>query len=366
MVPGFPFSRFLKIISQNGGLSARGILHSIPWLTKTILLEPIRWIEQAKYRNAIADQQLAKDPVFILGHYRSGTTFLQRMFIQDKRFGYTSIFQTVLPEIMLTTEKALTPFLDKFCRTFRIRNPFHRIIMEWKEFPGEEDVGMTALLRYTGSQWGQLFPRSYEQYFDDYVLLQQPDQVENWKEDYLYFLKKVSLQNKDKALVLKNPPNTARIKVLLELFPNAKFIHISRNPFEVFSSTRRLLMVIDRHYRVGQKSKKSMEELILYSYAAIMDQYLTQKHLIPEQNLVEIAYEDFIQDPVNAMRLIYERLGLFEFNSCEPAMIEFANQQKEYKKLNHQLDNETLRLIEQNWARHIEYWQSLKTVDVKL
>ena len=366
MGSSLPFLRFLKIISRNGGLSAKAVLHTIPWFTKTILLEPIRWIEQAKYRKAVSSHEIVQDPVFILGHYRSGTTFLQRMFVRDKRFGYTSVFQTVLPEIMLTSERTLTPFLDWFSQTFRIRNPFHRIIMEWKEFTGEEDVGMTALLQYTGSQWGQLFPRSFQQYFEEYVLLQQHEQIEKWKQDYLYFLKKVSLQNKAKPLVLKNPPNTARIRVLLELFPKARFIHISRNPVEVFASTRNLWAVIDKNYRLGRKSEKSVDEIILYSYASIMDQYLAQKQLIPEKNLVEISYEDFIHDPVRSMRHIYERLDLFDFTFCEPAMQQFANQQKKYKKLDHQLDNETLRLIEHNWARHINYWQSLRTIDTKL
>ena len=40
----------------------------------------------------------------------------------------------------------------------------------------------------------------------------------------------------------QSPAHTARLKLLHELFPEAKFIHISRNPFEVYQSTSKLFM----------------------------------------------------------------------------------------------------------------------------
>ena len=363
MITELSLYKFLRIVSQNKGLSSKKILHLVPWLTKSILLEPVRWVELVKYRKAIANHQLVDPPLFILGHYRSGTTFLQRMFIQDKRFGYTSVFQTVLPEIMLTSEKALTPILDSFSRTFRVKNPFHRIQMEWKEFPGEEDVAMTALFQYTGSQWGQLFPRSFEKYFEDFVLLEDQHLAEKWKQDYLYFLKKISLQNAGKPMVLKNPPNTARIKVLLDLFPDAKFIHIVREPLEVFASTKKLWNVIDKHYRLGKENKKPTDELILYSYCEIMDQYHLQKDLIPSKNLAELRYEDFIRDPVTMLRSIYTSLQLFDFDKCEPAMIQFAEKQRSYKVLDHDFNDETRLALSERLAKHIHYWQSIKTVN---
>jgi hypothetical protein len=51
--------------------------------------------------------------------------------------------------------------------------------------------------------------------------------IEEWKEIYLYLLKKETLYRDGKRLVLKNPANTARVTLLLEMFPNARFVHIS-------------------------------------------------------------------------------------------------------------------------------------------
>ena len=52
-------------------------------------------------------------------------------------------------------------------------------------------------------------------------------------------LVKVSLANTGGTQYLsKNPPHTGRVRTLLEMFPNAKFIYLKRNPYTVFESTR--------------------------------------------------------------------------------------------------------------------------------
>ena len=40
-------------------------------------------------------------PVFILGHWRSGTTFVHNVLSGDSRYGYCTTYQTVFPHIML-------------------------------------------------------------------------------------------------------------------------------------------------------------------------------------------------------------------------------------------------------------------------
>ena len=50
-----------------------------------------------RYRKLLADKPLEHDPVFILGHWRSGTTFMHNVFSCDKHFGYNTTYQTVFP-----------------------------------------------------------------------------------------------------------------------------------------------------------------------------------------------------------------------------------------------------------------------------
>ena len=183
--------------------------------------------------------------------------------------------------------------------------------------------------------------------------------IEDWKKGYMFFLKKVSIANNHRQLVLKNPPNTARIKLLLSLFPDAKFIHIVRNPFDVFASNRRFWEVIRNNYVLGSTRSVNTDRLILDSYAGIMQQYQEQKELIPQKRLVEISYEDFIDQPVQTMRNLYSKFELGDFELCKPAMINFVDQQKKYELLHHRLDKESKNLIVQKWDPYIKLWIGL-------
>ncbi|CAN5612571.1 sulfotransferase [soil metagenome] len=356
-----PFFSFLKIINDNGGLSAKGILHMTPWLIKTILLEPFRWIEILLCNRKIEQYNIPHAPIFILGHYRSGTTYLQRIFMQDSRFGYMSIFQMILPELMLTFEKILTAFFEKICRLLHVKNPFHRIPFTF-HFPGETDVGMTTLINPHAEQWGQLFPTKMQTYFDKYVLFDKITEyeIEKWKEGYIYMIKKVSIKNRHKQLVLKSPPDTARIKILLELFPNAKFIHICRNPYDVYASTKRLINMLRNNYVLGKTRLVDFNELIVTIYVKMMNSYLEDKKLVPVENLKEIKYESFVQFPIKYMQSIYSSLNLGDFSYCENAVTDFIVKQKTFSLIEHSIPDNEKKMITLKCKSMITYWENLE------
>ena len=137
-----PIYTLLKITHKNGGLSAKKAKNVMPWLIKTIMFEPLRWLELVMHNKKISQHTITKDPVFILGFYRSGTSYLHQFLIQDDRFGYHSNFQMVLPEIMLSSEKILAPVFEFICRSFSLHDSVHRVPLSF-QFPGEEDATMT-------------------------------------------------------------------------------------------------------------------------------------------------------------------------------------------------------------------------------
>jgi omega-hydroxy-beta-dihydromenaquinone-9 sulfotransferase len=347
-IPFIPLIRLTGIIIRNGGLSAKGILHLLPWLLKTILLEPLRLTEVIIYERKIQAHSIKEPPIFILGHYRSGTTYLQRLFMQDKRLGYLSIFQSVLPELMLCFEDAFTPALNFISSIFKIKNPFHRIPFTW-HFPGEDDVAMTALCSPHGAQWGMLFPRSLSRYTSRYMQFSTADAGYEaaWKNDYRYLLKKVSLKNKGRRLVLKSPPNTARIKELLELFPGATFIHIHRAPAEVFASAKKFWQVILSNYALGKTAGLNINETILQHYENMMERNMTQRSLVPASQWTSISYDELVTDAFSVMYSIYYRTGIYDFDECREAVRDFISAQSGYQRLSHQLSEEEAAQVKQ-------------------
>ena len=352
-----PFYTFLKIVSANGGIGRRGWRNTAPWLVKTVLFEPLRWVEILRYQKRIQQHVVPAPPVFILGYYRSGTTYLQQLFMQDNRLGYTSSFQMVFPEIMLGFENALTPVLEKTSRLLKIQNPVHRIPLTWYS-PGEDDVAMTTGLHPMAAQWGYFFPQKMPDYFRRSVLFEGigEEEKEAWKQAYFFLVKKFSLANGAKQLVLKTPPNTARIPLLLSLFPDACFVFLHRNPYEVFASNKRLWNVVQDIYTLGSTRAVNHTELILDSYEKITERYLADRKLIPKRNLVELPYQTLVQDPVGCMQQLYASLRLPDFNECEEKMAAFAGRQKEYVRLQHRLPEDERMMVTERWAPFIKEW----------
>jgi hypothetical protein len=353
-----PIYSFLKIVFENGGISLKRIKNLTPWFIKTILFEPLRWIELARENKKINEHTIAKDPVFILGFYRSGTSYLHDFLTQDDRLGYHSVFQMVFPEIMLTSEKWLSPVLQSLSHLFKIQDPVHRIPLEWK-YPGEEDGTMTTSMNPRGAQWGYFFPKVMNKQFRKYVLFENisESELEEWKQDFVFLLKKISLANNNKQLVLKSPPNTARIKVLLSLFPNAKFIFIHRNPYEVYLSNKKFWKVTQSIYAIGGESSVDVNSVILDTYAKMMNRYLLEKDFVPEGQLVEIAYEDLIDKPLESIGRLYEQIHLDNFNYCENKMKSFLESEKAFVRLNHQMPIEETRVVTEKLQPFINHWK---------
>ena len=86
-------------------------------------------------------------------------------------------------------------------------------------------------------------------------------EVERWKAAFVRFLKKLTLEH-DRPMLLKSPPHTGRIKLLLELFPDARFVHIRRNPYTVFQSTRHLNEVLTRSLQFQRPDPADLDEAV--------------------------------------------------------------------------------------------------------
>lgn len=352
-----PLFTFLRLIRYNGGISVRKVKNLFPWILKTTVLEPFRWLELATQHQKITKHELREDPVFILGFYRSGTTYLHQFLTQDDRSGYHSVFQMVFPEIMLSSKKWLLPVMESFARLFKMQDPVHRIPLSWR-FLGEEDATMTTSLNPMGAQWGYFFPLKMMDYFNKYVLFESlsSSEKQEWINAFLYLIKKISIASGNKQLVLKSPPQTARIKLLHSLYPKAKFVFIHRNPYEVFASNRRFWKVADDIYTIGSSKGVDIDSIILTTYSKTMDQYLLESKAIPKGQLVEVAYTDFINNPIANMRHIYESLNLNDFDYCKPEMTSFADQQKNFSRLDHNLDIEDTKMITEKWGTYIKHW----------
>ena len=135
-------------------------------LTKAVcrLLSLLKPFEDGRYAK-LENQPLEMDPLFILGHWRSGTTFVHNVFACDKHFGYTTTYQTVFPNLMLWGQ----PFFKK---NMSFLMPDHRPTdnMELKvDLPQEEEFALSNMMPYTYYNFW-FFPQKMLEYCDKYLL----------------------------------------------------------------------------------------------------------------------------------------------------------------------------------------------------
>jgi hypothetical protein len=344
---GATLTNLLQLTAQNKGyISIRYLPRMLYSYTMASLMAPFRLREHIRYNNKIHHTSLKEDPLFIIGHWRSGTTYLHNMITINKQFGYCSTFTATMPGIFLTAENLLKPLL---IASIPDKRPMDDVAMG-ADLPQEEEYAIGGLIPYAYYN-GWCFPRNMA-FYNDFVTMQNssPSRVEQWKSTYRYLLKKLTIYNKGRQLALKNPANTGRIRILLDMFPNAKFIHIYRNPYEVYYSMMKFLCIVIPRYCVQRPpSIHTIQTHMMKLYTSMYRQYLAEKHLIPPEHLIEVRYEEFIEKPVEEIKRIYTDLNLPHYTENEQQIIRYATSQRKFKTSSYNMDNTTKKHIYDQW-----------------
>ncbi|MCK4813670.1 MAG: sulfotransferase [Candidatus Marinimicrobia bacterium] len=290
---------------------------------------PLQWLQiQFNRKRLKRISYEGKAPVFIIGHWRSGTTFLHNLMHKDHQFGYLSNYQTFIFTMALLSKKLIRalsrPLFPKERSQDNIKvSPY---------YPAEEEQPFTMISTRSGLHTF-FFPRN-RMYFDKYNVFKGITKREKrlWQRDYIYLLRNISLYNNNKPLLLKNPHNTGRIKELLELFPDAKFIYLHRDPYTTFISTLHMYDKVVRTQFFHDVSDEEIQDLVIYIARETLRKYLDDRHLIPEGNLIEVSYTDLEKQPYEMVKKIYETLSLPGFNKAESEIQKHVDSVKEYKK----------------------------------
>ena len=343
---GSTFVTWIKVLIENRFQIDWQFIPKFLYVTIMILLTtPLRISEKRKYNKKIQNISIEK-PIFIIGHWRSGTTFLHYLLGKDTNLGYVSTMQTLGPSVFLTYEKLLKKIVQN---SVPEKRPMDNLEMG-TDLPYEEEYAIANLTPYSFYHaW--YFPRAINRYFKQYLLYENVEKniIEEWKNIYLLFLKKITYKHKGKQIVLKSLVNTAKIKLLLELFPDAKFIHLTRNPYEVYLSTWKLYNSILPMFSFQHIEKDQFDKSILLIYKKLSQKYINEKKLIPERNLIELRYEDFIKNPLTTVEKIYSKFGIPSFKQAKPAFEKYLKKHKVYERNHHIIDEQTKKKVYTEW-----------------
>ena len=223
--------------------------------------------------------------------------------------------------------------------------------------PEENDLAIAAMSPYSFLH-AYTFPRQARAIFERYVLFNDIPESElaEWTDIYRTIIRKASLKAGGKQLLLKNCADSARIRYLLKIFPDAKFIHIYRNPYDVLRSTLYLYKTILPTSQLQEVSPEEIEVHVLQYYSQIMQRLLADKSLIPAGHLVEVKYEDLEKSPLNQVRKIYETLNLPGFDEAEPAFRAYLDSVAGYKKTPQKIEDRVIINVNRHWQFALDAW----------
>lgn len=328
-------------------ISPRRYLRATGVLAGGVVGSPLRLWQELREGRRLAEVKIDEPPVFIIGHWRSGTTHLHNLMSQDPQFGCVRMAQALAPDCSLSTRSWLP---NLFSRVFPQRRPMDNL--EWPmDAPQEEEIPLTKMTPY--SWYLQfLFPRQAEEMFRLGVLFEGTSARvrREVKEKYLRILKVATLHDQGRRLLLKNPVNTARIPMLLELFPDAKFVVIHRSPYEVFPSTINLHRKILNLTSFQDYDEDLIERNVVTIYEQVMRRYLEDRELIPAGHLIEVSYGDLDVAPESVIKNIYDTLALDGYDEAQPHIDDYIESQADYRKNGFVISDRAAELIEKRWS----------------
>ncbi|HVS38247.1 MAG TPA: sulfotransferase [Gemmataceae bacterium] len=292
----------------------------------SVMNSTLGFLSDAAYGGRIDRTPIREAPLFIIGHWRTGTTLLHELLILDPRHTFPTTYQCLCPHHWLLTERI-------FPHLFWFLMPAHRPMdnMETGWDRPQEDEFALAVLGQPSPYLTIAFPNHPPQDQEALDLERLPPRARAaWKQAFLRFLRALTLKD-PRRLVLKSPTHSCRINTLLELFPDARFVHIVRDPYVVFPSTVNLWKSLYRNHGLQTPTFAGLEEHVFETFNHLYSRLEEGKRLVAPDRFHEVRYEDLIRDPEAQMRLLYDRLGLGGFDAALPRIQKYLGDHAGYQ-----------------------------------
>ncbi len=296
--------KLFKLVGVKTPLRAIG--HSVCFLLDVILFPKLWFIN-------------VKEPVFIIGHARSGTTLAHRLMSGDERFSVFRYYELLLPSLLQKKFVRMIAWLDKCYLGERLEKrleawetrkfgPTQHIHKMGLTIPEEDDL--MYMSSCASGFWATKLP-----YMDslDFFHIDQRSAKERSKMMRFYrncVRRQLYINGDNKIHLSKNPTYCGRVGALIEAFPDARFVLLYRNPYETIPSLLKLLHVSWKlQGNTSQSMQNSTRVMINLSYESYLHP-LTVLERYPSTRFAIIEYSSLISAPKATMEAVYSDLDI--------------------------------------------------------
>lgn len=349
------FPVFLRYLSENRKDISKRYYPQIliNWLA-SFFLTPAVWAENLICKNSIK-QNAVKSPLFVLGHWRGGTTLLYFLLAQDSQFGFIDPLMTLtinfyhISILKWLFRPTIAAHLHEGRKMDNVKYSMSLPIEEYLSFCLRESDSVYPL---------NFFPKSFIRYNKNAFVDEFSEKKrDNWKRSYDYFLRKITSLNDGKSLVLKSPDNTARVRLLKEMYPDAKFVNIYREPYTVIRSTVHLYDKIMANWALEEVPPvETMEDWIIETFKMMYEAYFKEMQTLPPHSLFEIKFEEFEKDPLPILKNMYESLELDGFDKAYPSIKAYWDSLAGYQKNKFDFPERLIKKVNDNLGFYFEHY----------
>ncbi len=301
------------------------------------------------YGRKIAAARVTDGPLFVIGHYRSGTTLLQELLCSDPRHTYPTTYECFAPHHFLLTERWFSWWLNLALPSQRLADR----MLQGTDRPQEDEAAMCCL--GLPSRYHRFaFPNRDLGNSASPDLDKQPTEtVSQWKCAFKLFLQSITLR-RPLRIVLKSPQHTCRVKHLAELFPDARFVYIIRDPEIVFPSTVRLWKVIHESQALQVPNHEGLEELVLKEFNEMHRLVDRDRRRLDPSRFCQVRYEDLVADPMGQLDRIYQQLELGDFQTAKESVQAYLDLTSQYKTNRYNVNDSQRKAIATHWGDFME------------
>lgn len=346
---GCEFFAWMKILVRNRFAIGLAYLHVAIIVTFVSLGHTLlHWLQELWFGRAIRRTVLVRPPLFIIGHWRTGTTLLHELLVLDPRHAFPNTYQCLEPNHFLLTERLVKRWFGFLMPS---RRPMDNMPVGWDR-PQEDEFAL-CMMGLPSPYADIAFPNRPPTYPGSLDLEGlSVRQLASWKRALKHFLQGLTFRD-PRRLVLKSPTHSCRLQVLSELFPGAQFVHIVRNPYVVFPSTINLWKSFYEKQGLQTPTFEGLEEHVFSTFTHLYQKLDEGRGLIPPADFYELRYEDLVKNPIAELKKLYEHLQLGEFEQARPAVEQFLETQAGYQTNRYEQSTALRSKISARWGNII-------------
>jgi hypothetical protein len=286
-------------------------------------------MEQDRHLHPEIARQEIREPLFIVGLPRSGTTLLHTLLAADPEHRAPLTWEVMSPSPPTSeNEQQRIRHAERSLASLQWLAPtFRRVHALGAELP-QECVGLMSPTFMSDQFDTMYYVPSYRSWF-----LKQ-----NLAPAYEYhrrFLQHLQERRNARRWVLKAPVHMFALPTLLSVYRDARFVQVHRDPLKAITSVSSLIAILRSVFSDSVNPVQIGRDAMQY-WSETMVTFMQERDRLPPERIFDLDYREIRRDPIAAIRSVYEYFGWSFSREAEQRMrIALANQPREQNGFHH-------------------------------